>query len=200
MTLVAGQDILVSDILPYFQAGEAIASGDAVAYDYSDGKIYKASAASFNARLNFIGFALAAIASGSSDYINITAIDKRTVVDKTIYYLSDTQGALSTAAGTISRRVGVGMGTTALFRWKNGTPVSPPFTVGTTFTSFVMGNLIYWQSAGVLATINGVAYGFNLTDSSSRDANAVLRPGDSVVLTANGGASTFGPKMVIFDV
>lgn len=118
------------NLIDHFDAGETISEGDAVALDYSDYKIYKASAAAFNARLNFIGFAMENGALDSPIQVNTRtyATEKTGLTANTTYYLSDTQGAISTSAGTIERQIGRSVSTSEIIR-KRGV-VSPPISQG----------------------------------------------------------------------
>lgn len=131
MSVNTSQNALASDInnIGHFVAGEAISSGDAVSLNYSDYKIYKASAAAFDHRLNFIGFAMAAAALNGAVSVNVlTVVNEKTgLTANTIYYLSNTQGAIGTAAGTFERIIGRSVSTTKLIR-KRGF-VSPVMSV-----------------------------------------------------------------------
>ena len=102
MSILDGTDVFAGYFVPSYTAGEAIAAGDAVALDLSDNKIYKASASAWAYRINFIGFAIAGGSSGASVPVNDTPIvaEKTGLTSGAMYYLSDTQGAIATSAGT----------------------------------------------------------------------------------------------------
>lgn len=101
-----------------FTAGEGITAGDAIAMD-SDFTIIKASAAALNTRLNFIGFALndaLATETVQLDIQPVVAPDGASLTAGTKYYLSDTNGAIATTAGTYERLIGMAISTTRLVR------------------------------------------------------------------------------------
>lgn len=133
MSVAVGQNGVASDVnnLGHFIAGEALSTGDAVSLNYADYKIYKASAAAFDHRLNFIGFCIAGVSSGAAVNVNVlTVVNEKTgLTANTDYYLSDTQGAISTSAGTYHRIIGRAVTTSKLLR-KRGV-VSKPFNAGT---------------------------------------------------------------------
>lgn len=62
----------------------------------------------------FIGFADATISSGNSGNIMIGGIDdgQSGLSSGSLYYLSDTDGAISTSVGTVSKKIGVATSTT----------------------------------------------------------------------------------------
>ena len=72
------------------------------------GRVYKASALSTATSDTFIGFALSAITKGTAGNINITGIISgfSSLTLGGFYYLSDTYGAIATAHGTVTRKVG----------------------------------------------------------------------------------------------
>lgn len=106
-----------------FVAGENVAAGDAVSlvrYDVSPFSAYevvKASAASVNERINFVGFAAAAATTGNpvtiinSDFYTTTGLTANTD-----YFLSDTNGQISTTEGSIERIIGRAVSSTRLVR------------------------------------------------------------------------------------
>lgn len=198
MAFKNGDVISEDNFLSSYIAGEAITDGDAVAYYYSDKKVYKASAAAFNFRLNFIGFAVGGVAAGARCKVNFQPIVFKTVTIDTTYFLSDTQGAIGTSAGTLSREIGIGIQSTRLKRPMNGVAVSTLIYPGTSFTSPVTGFMMYGQN-GALITINGTAYGFDTTFSALKEVYAFVKPGDVVVISNAGGASTYGPYITLLD-
>ena len=194
-----GQNINADDFLAAFVAGEAISDGQWVAYNYADKKVYKASASALNYRLNVIGQAVGGVAIGVSCKVNIDPIVYATVTDGTIYYLSNTQGAIATTAGTISREIGIGLGTTRVMGWKNGRRVTNPFSTGGNFTCPVHGYVSYYQS-GAYIEINSVGQTMSSSDSGNRHATAHVKPGDVVTFASAGGPSTYGPMITILDI
>lgn len=106
------------NIFQGFLAGEDIAAGDTVAM-HSDFTILQASSAAYNTRLNFIGFAIEAATTGNLVKIDIQLIvspSGASLTSNTLYYLSDTPGAIATSAGTFERRVGRSISTSTLIR------------------------------------------------------------------------------------
>jgi hypothetical protein len=199
MTIKTGQNINADDFLASFVAGEAIADGDAVAFYHSDKKVYKASAAALNERLNFIGFAVGGVSAGAACKVNTMPVAYKTVVANTIYYLSNTQGAIATSPGTISREIGIGLGTTRIWRWKNGRVVSPPISTGGNFTSPVNGIVSYFQ-AGVYITVDTIGQSFGTSNGAFRQVTAPVKPGSVVTFANAGGADTYGPMITILDI
>jgi hypothetical protein len=81
------------------------------------GKLIKASASAFNSRLGFIGFALETKNAGQDCMVNVWMIETKTgLTAGADYYLSNTNGAISTTPGTIERWVGRAKSTTKLDR------------------------------------------------------------------------------------
>jgi hypothetical protein len=104
-------------------AGEALAANDLVYLSQGDGgrtagRWYKADAdldyASVTA--NSIGFAVAAISSGSSGTVRITGrmTGLSALSVGSVYYVSATAGATTTSAPTLARKVGVADSTTSM--------------------------------------------------------------------------------------
>lgn len=80
-------------------------------------QIVKASAAAFNARLNFVGFALSTVsAAGLVSIENMLIHNGTGYTASTNYYLSNTAGALATTPGTYERLVGRAISTTRMIR------------------------------------------------------------------------------------
>lgn len=131
MTVRTGQNVNAYDLnlIDHFVAGESISSGDAVSLNYSDYKIYKASASALDHRLNFIGFAMEAGTENNAIEVNVRTVvnEKSGLTANTIYYLSNTQGAISTSAGTYERIIGRSISTSRIIR-KRGV-VSKPISV-----------------------------------------------------------------------
>jgi hypothetical protein len=120
-----GNTIDATHYLTTYTAGETIAANDAVALDLSDGKVYKASASAWSYRLNFIGFAQEARTINQSILVDTSSLPiGLTVTQGNTYYLSNTNGAIATAAGTIERKIGVAVTSQSIYRPKNRVPVS----------------------------------------------------------------------------
>jgi hypothetical protein len=126
MSITTGSDIKADEFTPSLTAGETISAGDAVALDLSTGKVMKASASAWAYRINFIGFAIGASTLNNPIEVNVSHIisEKTGLTSGATYYLSDTNGAISTSAGTISRKIGIATSTTRIWRPKNGALVS----------------------------------------------------------------------------
>jgi len=93
-------------------------------------RVVQASAAAFNSRLNFVGFAMADAAAAEAvqiDWQTITDSHGLTLTDGAEYFLSDTAGAIATSAGTIERVIGVARSTSRLIRSRG--IVSAPFSI-----------------------------------------------------------------------
>lgn len=86
-------------------------------YDTVSGTAYKASAASNSQRANsLVGFATENITSGNAGNIKVGGVvtGLSGLTPGATYYLSNTAGAISTSAGTVSRKVGVAISATEL--------------------------------------------------------------------------------------
>ena len=95
-----------------------------------DNVIIKASASEYGARLNFLGFAIAGATAGNKvdiDVQDITTAHNQTLTAGEMYYLSDTNGAISTTAGTIDRVIGYASDTQRLLRRRGA--VTSPFSI-----------------------------------------------------------------------
>lgn len=82
-----------------------------------NGQISRADASINNSLANnFIGFAAEDIATSTSGLVTINGIDNNQsgLTVGSIYYLSDTSGAISSTAGTISRKIGLAVSSTQL--------------------------------------------------------------------------------------
>ena len=96
--------------------GEAVSNGDALMISGADGKIYKANATSQSNCDRFIGIAIQTQASGETalyissgfktDYTNLTA--------GAVYYLTNSNGVISTSPGSYTKRVGIAVSATTL--------------------------------------------------------------------------------------
>jgi len=80
------------------------------------GYVYKANAsANAEAANNFIGFAVSNITGGIIGEIQLQFIDSQSgLTPGSIYYLSDTPGAISTSAGTYTKKIGLAIDATKL--------------------------------------------------------------------------------------
>ena len=80
------------------------------------GYLYRAKATTNNYLVkNFIGFARTAITSGAIGEVTISGVaDKTGLSIGSQYYISDSAGALSTSAGTVSRKAGIALSTSKL--------------------------------------------------------------------------------------
>lgn len=161
-------------------AHETITAGDALARR-ADGKVWKASAAALDSRLNFIGFALEDVAVGEPVSINIQRIANGSFTAGEDYYLSDTDGAISTAPGTYQRLVGAAISSTKLVRdygvvsdiitliGSDGSTSSQSYT--TVFPCLVTAAQSGTQSSGYIE-VGGFRVGVNDTDQG----NSLLLP------------------------
>ena len=96
--------------------GEAISNGDALMVSSADGKIYKANSTSQANCDRFIGIAIQTQAQGETalyissgfktDYTNLTA--------GAVYYLTNSNGVISTSPGSYTKRVGIAVSATTL--------------------------------------------------------------------------------------
>jgi hypothetical protein len=201
MSILDGADVLADYFVPSYTAGEAISAGDAVALDLSDDKIYKASASAWAYRINFIGFAISGGASGAGIPVNDTSVvaEKTGLTAGSMYYLSDTQGAIATTAGTIERKIGRATSTTRIKRPKNGAPVSGlisrALSSATAYTHLIANN----GGNSYVLVLNGTTL---MSDSRSdvRILEVTLAPDDVITMTAgtsNGGSGM--PYIRILD-
>lgn len=156
MSIQSGQNALASEMsnIGHFVAGETISANDAVSLNYSDYKIYKASAAAFDHRLNFIGFALAGASSGAAVNINTANVvnEKTGLTSNTLYYLSNTQGAISTSAGTYERLIGRTVTTSKIIR-KRGMVALNAISIASSGTAPCDGALYFTVGGGSNYTI-----------------------------------------------
>jgi len=195
MSIITGQEAKADHFIPTFTAGEAIAAGDAVALDLSDNKVYKASASAWGWRINFIGFAQGAATTNNPCVVNTTSVvtEKTGLTSGSDYFLSNTDGAIATSAGTISRKIGRAFATNRIYRPKNGTPVSPyisrSFPATTTpFTHLEVVLTGNGTGGNFEATINSV----NLVSNGSSSPQSMiltLLPDDAAIVTAGTSAS-----------
>lgn len=79
-------------------------------------RVYKTKATILERTTGFIGFAAEAISSGSSGSIAVSGVvtGLTSLALGTQYYLSDTAGALSSSAGTNTRKAAIGLSTTSV--------------------------------------------------------------------------------------
>lgn len=199
MGLLNGQTIDQTDFFPNYTAGEALALNDAVALNLTDGKVYKASASAWDYRINFIGFALNAAASNGNVVVNNMpmATPNSTLVAGTLYYLSNTQGAVSSTAGTIERRIGRATSTTRLHRPKNGQIVSGLISRSLSGTTAYT-NLLA-MSAGGAGAYNFTVNGTTIAAHSRADVSpmtTILAPDDVATMTANTSNGGIGTAVV----
>lgn len=89
--------------------------------DYTVGRAYKTTASTANnmgtgLTANFIGFALATVAASANIAIRVTGIMTALsgLTAGLTYYLSNTAGALSVSAGTVSKKIGIALSATEL--------------------------------------------------------------------------------------
>jgi len=93
----------------YTGVGAIVASGD------NAGKIVKTTAKVAEGANNFIGFAPSSIVAQASGNVTVQgSVGGLTLTAGTVYYLSDTNGLLSTSAGTVPKTIGFSYSTTAL--------------------------------------------------------------------------------------
>ena len=196
-----GQNINADHYIGTYTAGETIAAGDAVAYDHSDNKVYKASASAWAYRINFIGFAQSTATANNPVLVNTMEIvtEKTGLSAGSDYYLSDTQGAISTTAGTISRRIGRALSSTRLKRPKNGTPVSGFISRSFSGTT-AFAHLMFYASSqgGRNLTVNSTT----LQGDESFDRMAftlILIPDDTVSWSGGTSGGGNGPLVRILD-
>lgn len=80
------------------------------------GKVYKTSGASVSYSATFLGFATAVTTSGNPASVAITGDvpNFTSLTQGSQYYLSNTAGAIATAAGTVTRKVGIATSATTL--------------------------------------------------------------------------------------
>jgi hypothetical protein len=202
MSILDGADVLADYWIPSYTAGEAISAGDAVALDLSDNKIYKASASAWSYRINFIGFAIAGGSSGASIPVNDTSVvaEKTGLTAGSMYYLSNTQGAISTSSGTIGRRIGRATSTTRINRPKNGAPVgdwvSRALSDSTAYAHMEALNSGHGASLSHYSfIINGITI-LDHTRSEVSPQFAILAPDDVVTMTASTSNAGIGTPVV----
>jgi len=112
LTLVNGGTVSIDQTVIAARAGETVASGESLYQSESDGEWYKTDADDPAKSVNVnLGIAQGAGTDGNviAGGVLIGGIDKtQSYTPGSIYYLSDTAGALATSAGTNSVIVGVG--------------------------------------------------------------------------------------------
>lgn len=202
MSIHDGSDGTADLWTPVFTAGESISAGDAVALDLSDGKVYKASAASWAYRINLIGFAITAAGASSPIEVNTSQIvaEKTGLTPGSAYYLSDTQGAISTSAGTIQRKIGIATSATRILRPKNGAPVSDwisrALSSDTPYAHMEALNSGHGSSPSHYTfIINGIT----IVDHARSEVStqfAILAPDDTVTMTADTSNGGIGAPIV----
>jgi hypothetical protein len=209
MSILDGADVLADYFVPSYTAGEAISAGDAVALDLSDNKIYKASASAWSYRINLIGFAIAGGSSGASIPVNDTPIvaEKTGLTPGSMYYLSNTQGAVATSAGTIERRIGRATSSTRIKRPKNGAPVSglisralSSATAYAPVSAYISG--IGQTSPAFQVILNGTTLKSTTSGNPINDTFLILEPNDVITMDASGagtGTSQTTPLLRILD-
>lgn len=160
-----------------FDAGETISEGDAVSLNYTDFQIYKASAANFDHRLNLIGFALEDGTSGNPIKVHVLTVVPTGILSGLTagvsYFLSDTQGALSSSAGTHERIVGHATASDRLIRRRG--PVSNLLSVSASFTAPTDGFIFLANSDETLTVVGQTVTAFE----SGKTWASLLRMGDS---------------------
>lgn len=118
LSVVNGGPVTTSTVNVAGISGESISAGNFV-YLNTDGNWYKTDATTGSKINNVIigiaqgsGTALGAISGG----VLIKGIDTHQsgLVAGTVYYLSNTPGAISTSSGTIERKIGIGYNTTSI--------------------------------------------------------------------------------------
>ncbi len=190
MTFQNGQPTDAGYFIPTYTAGEDVSQGDTLAYNSSDGKVYKASASAWAYRINFIGFAVTSALNGNPVPVNEMPIvrEKTGLTANTDYYLSDTNGAIATSAGTIERKVGRALTTSLIRRPKNGAPVSAyisrAFSASTAYAPLIVtitgqggtGRSVFVNSTQIFAGDSADYISFSLS----------VRPSDSVTVTNAG--------------
>jgi hypothetical protein len=190
MSILDGADVLADYFVPIYTAGEAISAGDAAALDLSDNKIYKASASAWSYRINLIGFAIAGGSSGASIPVNDTPIvaEKTGLTAGSMYYLSNTQGAIATSAGTIERRIGRATSTTRIKRPKNGSPVSGLISRALSSATAYAPLSALMAGSGGSGTFQLAINGTTIVSHGRGDVSAVsviLLPEDTITWTAS---------------
>jgi hypothetical protein len=140
---------------------------------------YKASGASFDYRLNFIGFATSSVSTGQNLTINTSSKYSSTGLTPGAYYLSDTPGEISTSAGTISRWVGEAISTTLLHRRLNRKrKVSGWISLASTLFNAPAPMQIQMVHQGTI-----VVDGVTVTGGTDTDATPYIEAGDLVSVT-----------------
>jgi len=126
-TWSAGDEIKASDLNTNFEEalndyrdfvyGETISAGDAVYLKASDGKVYKTDAGFDDERIhNFVGFAKEDGALDETHKVQVSGIVSGLsgLTTGSLYYLSDTAGAISDTAGTYEKIIGIAVSSTRL--------------------------------------------------------------------------------------
>jgi len=85
------------------------------------GLLYKSDASANNEYLNFIGFATETKTAGNTCKVNLTNINQNQtgLTVGVPYYLSDTPGAISTSAGSVSKKIGLSLSATSILILNN---------------------------------------------------------------------------------
>jgi|CXWL01.1.fsa_nt_gi hypothetical protein len=158
--VIAGDQVTATDFNDYTLSktvtlGETIAAGEAVYLKSSDGKVYKTDADTLESILNFIGFAAEAGVLNETKRVvlagrMVTGLSGLTA--GTIYYLSNTAGALSSSEGTYPLAVGVAVSTTVLASFSNGRKQIDLETQqnlgnGTSGEAIAVGNALYVKAS-----------------------------------------------------
>ena len=101
-----------------FTAGEALSIGDAVYVSVADSKVYK-TAANNPLKTRFMGFVLEAVSANAAVSVDIGGVTttKSGLAANSVYYLSDTSGAISTTPGTWKIPVGFAFSATQLLTY-----------------------------------------------------------------------------------
>lgn len=202
MSLKQGDAIVADQVIPVFTAGEAGSAGDALALNLSDKKVYKASASAWAYRLNFIGFAISDYTSGGSVPVNVTQIvsEKTGLTSGSYYYLSDTNGAISTSPGTISRKIGLATSTTRIWRPKNGAPVSGMIHRVLSGSTIYVHAMLNQNGIRPSVTINSITPISN-GNVGPQSYSTVLAPDDVVtVVEESGNGSDGNAYLRILDI
>jgi hypothetical protein len=154
------------------------------------GTIMKSIATTFDSGINFIGFAKESKLLGENCKVNIWNFHETTgLTAGADYYLSDTAGAISTTAGTISRWIGKAESTTKLNRMLGIRKfVSPFITVGFSGTICPANGLVTFVRTGGIGgstfTVNGVGF---TTSSTAQQIFMEVEAGDNI---STGGATS----------
>ena len=98
-------------------AGSTDYNFSAILNDTETGKVYKTTALASDNRLNnYVGIVSSAVARDGTAKVVTTGLirDMSGLTTGTIYYLSDTAGAIAASAGTVSKKIGKAVATTQL--------------------------------------------------------------------------------------